>query len=131
MRETNITFSVVVTFFNQCEFVDDAIESILALDRSDLQIVAVDDASSDGTVDALREYEGKVKLVLLEENLGVSGARNAGAAVASGDYVLFFDDVPGVGAALTIQATHPLHLPANAAVEALRGTTVLRDISMV
>jgi hypothetical protein len=49
----------------------------------------------------------------------------------TGDYVLFFDDVPGVGASLTIQATHPLHPPANAAVQALRGTTVLRDISMV
>ena len=86
-----MTFSVVVTFFNQREFVDDAIESILALGREDLEIIAVDDASSDGTVNALREYEGSVKLVLLEGNQGLSGARNAGAAEATGDYVLFFD----------------------------------------
>ena len=91
VQETNITFSVVVTFFNQREFVDDAIKSILALERDDLDIVAVDDASSDGTVEALREYEGRVKLVLLGENHGLSGARNAGAAEAAGDYVLFFD----------------------------------------
>jgi hypothetical protein len=49
----------------------------------------------------------------------------------TGEYVLFFDDVPGVGAAMTIQATHPLHVPVNTIVQALRGTTVLRDISMV
>jgi hypothetical protein len=50
---------------------------------------------------------------------------------AAGDYVLFFDDVLGVGAAMTIQATHPLHAPVNTIVQALRGTTVLRDIAMV
>jgi hypothetical protein len=50
---------------------------------------------------------------------------------ATGEYVLFFDDVPGVGAALAVQVTHPLHAPENAIVQALRGTTVRRDISMV
>lgn len=49
----------------------------------------------------------------------------------TGEFVLFFDDVPGVGAALAIQATHALHAPVNTMVQALRGTTVLRDISMV
>jgi GT2 family glycosyltransferase len=88
---TDVTFSAVVTFFNQREFVADAIESVLALGRDDVELIAVDDASSDGTVDALRAYEGSVKLVLLEENQGLSGARNAGAAEATGDYVLFFD----------------------------------------
>ncbi len=50
---------------------------------------------------------------------------------ATGEFVLFFDDVPGVGAALAVQATHPLHAPVNTMVQALRGTTVRRDISMV
>jgi hypothetical protein len=49
----------------------------------------------------------------------------------AGDYVLFFNDVPGVGAALNIQATHPLHAPVNTVVQARRGTTVVHDVTMV
>jgi hypothetical protein len=71
-------------------------------------------------------------------NVPLAGAtvRRAGDPMAyvtdaAGDYVLFFDDVPGVGAAITIQASHPLHAAVNAIVQALRGTTVLLDISMV
>jgi hypothetical protein len=67
--------------------------------------------------------------------LAGAAVRRAGDPLAyvterSGDYVLFFDDVPGVGAAVTVQATHPLHAPVSTTVQALRGTTVLRDISM-
>jgi hypothetical protein len=48
----------------------------------------------------------------------------------AGDYVLFLDDVPGVGVGVTIEATHPQHPPASESVQALRGMTVLRDIAM-
>jgi GT2 family glycosyltransferase len=91
VQDPGITFSVIVTFHNQREFVADALDSILAQDRDDLEIIAVDDASSDGTADALREYDGLVKVLLLDENQGVSGARNRGAAEAEGDYLVFFD----------------------------------------
>ena len=50
---------------------------------------------------------------------------------AGGDYVLFLNDVPGVGAPVTIQVTHPQHAPANAPVQALRGMTALLDLTMV
>jgi GT2 family glycosyltransferase len=86
-----MTFSVIVTFFNQREFVEDALESVLALDRDDLEIIAVDDASTDGTADALRRYQGGVKTVLLDTNGGASYARRRGAAVAAGDYLVFLD----------------------------------------
>jgi glycosyltransferase involved in cell wall biosynthesis len=86
-----LTFSVVVTFHNQREFVADALNSILAGKRSDVEIIAVDDASSDGTPETLFAYRDAVKLVLLEKNQGVSGARNSGAAEATGEYLLFLD----------------------------------------
>jgi GT2 family glycosyltransferase len=86
-----MTFSVVVTFFNQREFVEDALASVLALDRDELEIIAVDDASTDGTADALRRYDGVVKTILLETNGGPSYARHRGAAEATGDYLVFLD----------------------------------------
>lgn len=49
----------------------------------------------------------------------------------SGDYVLFFRDVPGVGAVLNIEATHPLHATVVSSVQLFRGMTALHDITMV
>ena len=91
MHPELVTFSVVVTFYNQREFVADALDSILAQQRDNVEIIAVDDASNDGTPQALLEYQDSVNLVLLQENQGVSVARNAGAAEATGDYLVFLD----------------------------------------
>jgi hypothetical protein len=49
----------------------------------------------------------------------------------AGDYVLFLTDIPGVGGPVTIQAAHPLHATVTVAVQALRGMTVLQDITLV
>lgn len=56
-----------------------------------LDVVLVDDGSSDGTVEALRELEPMVRVLALPHNQGRSGARNAGAAAAAGAIVLFMD----------------------------------------
>lgn len=60
-----------------------------------------------------------------------SGDANAYLTGDDGEYVLFFFDIPGTGQALTIQATHPQHAPANTNVTSIRGMTVLNDITMV
>jgi GT2 family glycosyltransferase len=86
-----VTLSVVVTFFNQRAFVADALESLLAQSREDVEIIAVDDGSGDGTSDVLRRYDDRVKVLLLAVNQGISGARNSGAAHATGDYLIFLD----------------------------------------
>lgn len=91
MRTPDITFSVIVTFYNQREFVADALDSILAQSGEDIEVVAVDDGSDDGTADVLRDYEAAVKVVVHERNEGASSARNSGAAMATGDYLLFLD----------------------------------------
>jgi len=48
-----------------------------------------------------------------------------------GDYVLFFRDVPGVGASLNIEATHPLHATVASSVQVFRGMTARHDITMI
>lgn len=67
-----------------------AVESAKLAGR-DVELVVVDDASTDGTAEVCRELEG-IKYVRLEHNLGVAGARNAGLLASTAEYVAFLDD---------------------------------------
>jgi hypothetical protein len=95
------------------------------------------------TLAASTKYPFPSDATLIRGTVRSGGVQLAGATVrraadpaayvtdVTGEYVLVFDDVPGVGVVMAIQATHPLHAPVSVNVQALRGTTVLRDISMV
>jgi len=84
-------FSVVITSYNQREFIKDAVDSALALSRRPREIVVVDDGSTDGSHEMLKEYGDRIHFLPLQKNLGRCGARNAGAAQTTGDYLLFLD----------------------------------------
>lgn len=84
-------FSIIITFHNQREFVKDAMESALAQQHAHYEIIAVDDASSDGSPEILFEYRDAVQLLCLEKNVGACAARNHGAAAAQGEYLVFLD----------------------------------------
>jgi glycosyltransferase involved in cell wall biosynthesis len=84
-------FSVIITCHNQVEFIADAIESALAQTYANREVIVVDDASSDGSQEVLRKYAARVRFIRLERNLGASGARNAGAFIAEGNYLAFLD----------------------------------------
>lgn len=85
--------SVVVPCFNSERYVAATIESILANTRPDLpiEIIAVNDHSSDGTAAILRGFGGAVRLIDKPVNDGVSRARNTGIAEARAEYVAFCD----------------------------------------
>ena len=96
MIKQNGRFAVVILNYNKRADVLNAIGSVLASDIDDVDIVAVDNNSSDGSVEAIRsEYPG-VQLVANKDNLGVSGGRNSGWRYAlehfDFEYVLFLDD---------------------------------------
>ncbi len=83
--------SVVVTSYNHAEYLAQRMESLLAQTYRPLEIIVVDDASTDDSVKALRRWEGdpRVRLVVLETNGGAAAASNAGAALATGEYLMF------------------------------------------
>jgi len=86
---TKPAVSVIITTYNRREFVREAIESVLAQDFSDYEIIVVDDGSTDGTREAL----GAIKNITYcyQENRGVSRARNQGLEIAQGRFISFLD----------------------------------------
>jgi glycosyltransferase involved in cell wall biosynthesis len=81
--------SVVVPCFNQAHFLSEAIESVLAQTYPKVEIIVVDDGSTDNTSAVVERYPG-VRCVR-QRNQGLPAARNAGLKEASGAYVVFLD----------------------------------------
>jgi GT2 family glycosyltransferase len=101
--------SVIVVNWNGETLLAPCIDSLLAQSYPRLEIIVVDNASTDGSLRLLGErYGGKIRLVLNRENLGFTGGNNAGIAVATGAYVLLINNDavadPGWAAALVREA---------------------------
>jgi glycosyltransferase involved in cell wall biosynthesis len=84
-------FSVIITCHNQALFIQDAVNSALTQSYQAREIIVVDDASSDNSVDILRAFGNSLRLVCAPKNIGANPARNLGASVAAGDYLVFLD----------------------------------------
>ena len=82
--------SVIITTNNRPALLPRAIESARTAGR-EIEIVVVDDASSDETANVCRAIPG-IKYVRVDRNQGVAGARNIGLVASSGEYVTFLDD---------------------------------------
>ena len=89
--------SVVVIFFNEEPFLQEAVDSILCQTLEDWELLLVDDGSTDGSskiaTQAVRKLPQKVRLLRHERqvNRGMSASRNLGLKYAQGEYVLFLD----------------------------------------
>lgn len=86
-------FSVIVTSYNYEDFVLEAVDSALAQSRAPLEVIVVDDGSSDGSPALLRDRYGDDRRVtlLFGENGGQLAAFQSGLAAARGDVVCFLD----------------------------------------
>lgn len=82
--------SVIIPTHNRSWILGEAIDSVLAQDGCDFELIVVDDGSTDGTPALLRSY-GERLIALRQENRGVSAARNTGIRHASGSLIAFLD----------------------------------------
>lgn len=82
--------SVVVPCFNTERYVGEAVDSILAQAINSLQIVAIDDGSTDRSPEILRNFGDRIEC-RRQANAGIAAARNAGIALARGRYLGFLD----------------------------------------
>ena len=103
--------SVVVPAHNRAWCLAEALDSVLAQDVAGVELIVVDDGSTDGTPQLLAGY-GDALRVLRQENRGVSAARNAGIAAAQGELLAFLDSddvwLPGkLQAQIDFFAAHP------------------------
>lgn len=90
--ELNPLISVVLPSFNRADTLPRAIDSVLNQSYRNLELIVVDDASTDGTQDLLLGIsDNRVKSIVLEHNSGGSRARNHGVHMAQGNYIAFQD----------------------------------------
>jgi len=78
--------SVIVPTYNQVRFLGLTLASILAQTFPDLEVIVVDDGSTDGTADLLKAMRDPRLRIISQENRGASGALNRGFAEARGEY---------------------------------------------
>lgn len=84
------TVSVIIPTYNYGHFVGRAIESVLGQSHRDIEVVVVDDGSTDGTVDQLARFGDDIQ-VISQQNRGVAAARNVGVATSTGNFLAFLD----------------------------------------
>jgi len=84
------TISVIIPNYNRAKLIGHTIENILSQTLKPIEIIVVDDGSTDNSVDVIRSFGSKVTLIC-QANQGPGTARNAGMKIAKGDYIQFFD----------------------------------------
>jgi glycosyltransferase involved in cell wall biosynthesis len=98
--------SVIIPTYNRLSMLEEAVDSVLNQNFEDMELIVVDDGSTDHTSEAMNRYGGRVKLIEHSENRGVSAARNRGILQARGKYIAFLDsDDLWVKGKLKIQVT--------------------------
>lgn len=94
MKSSDTTvFSIIVPVYNSQEFLHKCLDSLVNQTLHDIEIICIDDGSTDDSLSILREYanaDNRV-IVITQQNSGPSVARNKGLFIAKGKYILFVD----------------------------------------
>ena len=83
--------SVIVPSYNYAQYIKKRMDSLIKQTYRDIEILVIDDCSSDNSVQVLREYEShpRVRLVICEQNGGWAAVNNQGVEISSGEFILF------------------------------------------
>lgn len=89
----NPLVSIVIPCFNVEKYIEETVNSVIQQDYKNLEIIIIDDGSTDKTREVIKRIEKKDKRIkkVFKENEGVSVARNLGITISNGEYISFLD----------------------------------------
>jgi glycosyltransferase involved in cell wall biosynthesis len=82
--------TVIIPCYNNADFIADAVNSVLQQDYPRIEVIVIDDGSTDSSVAVLQQFEDRIRLIR-QANQGPAAARNTGLKAATGDYIAFND----------------------------------------
>jgi glycosyltransferase involved in cell wall biosynthesis len=82
--------STIIPTYNRASLVSEAIDSVLAQTYPQIEVIVIDDGSTDGTLEVLKRYGNRIQ-VISQPNAGPAAARNRGIDAAQGEMVAFLD----------------------------------------
>lgn len=85
-----IKVSIIVPVYNEEKRINRCIDSLLAQDYDNIEIIVVNDGSTDNTINVLKQYDDKIT-VISKKNGGQGSARNLGIKTSNGNYLMFVD----------------------------------------
>lgn len=94
LTDFDVMVSVIIPTYNVEDYIDDCLNSIINQTYKNIEIICVDDCSSDSTVDIIRYYQkidDRIQLILPKVKGGSGGCRNIGMKYAKGKYIQFLD----------------------------------------
>lgn len=85
-------FSVIIPLYNKAPYVGKTVESVLCQTLRDYELIIIDNGSTDGSSEIVAGFtDSRIRIVRLEENVGVSNARNKGVKLSTAPYITFLD----------------------------------------
>ena len=92
--ENKIWISIIMPTYNSEKIITSSIQSILGQTLDEIELIVIDDCSTDNTVEKIRkiqQQDNRIRLIQQSENRGPGAAKNAGLKVAVGEYIAFCD----------------------------------------
>ena len=86
--------SILIPAYNVEKYIARCLDTIVGQTFGDIEIVIVDDASTDGTLGIIEDYasrDSRIKVIRHPENMGLVWVRNTGIDASTGDYIMFAD----------------------------------------
>jgi glycosyltransferase involved in cell wall biosynthesis len=110
--------SVIVPVYNVEDYVGECLESICGQDYEDIEVICVNDGSTDESRDVLAQWQGRDDRIMVvdQPNKGLSAARNTGIALASGDYLCFVDSDDKLEPGACVRIVEGLSVPGTEAL---------------
>ena len=92
MKENMEKVSVIIPVYNSSLYLKECLDSVIKQTYKDLEIIIVNDASTDNSMDIINKYnDRRIKVINMKHNSGVSASRNMGVKVSTGKYICYLD----------------------------------------